>query len=204
MQNRNHSEKEIQIYQALLSLIRRGSPLSAIRVEDIAREAGIGKGTVYEYVKSKRELIREALLFEMERQVSGMAEKISQAVGFYEKFNAAYRYLIQEIRDKLDIFKTLFSLDWFEELIDSMSSEREQCVRRLYEVMDELIETGVEDGILSRQEDIEYQHFVIAGLYTASFARFCFFKKGITKQQETAEVDFAYRTLVSSLSGSDK
>ena len=48
-------EREIALYEAALRLIARGVSPAAMKVQQIADEAGIGKGTVYEYFASKEE-----------------------------------------------------------------------------------------------------------------------------------------------------
>ena len=51
-------QRETAIYQAALGLIAQGASPAAMKVQDIAQEAGIGKGTVYEYFTSKEEILR--------------------------------------------------------------------------------------------------------------------------------------------------
>ena len=50
-------EREIALYEAALRLIARGVSPAAMKVQQIADEAGIGKGTVYEYFASKEEIL---------------------------------------------------------------------------------------------------------------------------------------------------
>ena len=50
-------EREVAIYRAALGLIEQGVNPSAMKVQQIACAAGIGKGTVYEYFSSKDEIL---------------------------------------------------------------------------------------------------------------------------------------------------
>lgn len=50
-------EREIALYEAALRLIASGVNPAAMKVQQIADEAGIGKGTVYEYFASKEEIL---------------------------------------------------------------------------------------------------------------------------------------------------
>lgn len=61
-------EREIALYEAALRLIARGVNPAAMKVQQIADEAGIGKGTVYEYFASKEEILHGMALhcFDME------------------------------------------------------------------------------------------------------------------------------------------
>lgn len=51
------------------------------KIEDIAVEAGIGKGTVYEYFRSKEELFREMLADSTDRYIEGAREVIESSRG---------------------------------------------------------------------------------------------------------------------------
>ena len=53
--------KAKQMYQAVLEMISEGDDVGVITVSGITTRAGIGKGTAYEYFKSKEELIGKAL-----------------------------------------------------------------------------------------------------------------------------------------------
>lgn len=47
------------------------------KIEDIAKEAGVGKGTIYEYFDSKKELFQEMIkksLTQYEKQISKIAK----------------------------------------------------------------------------------------------------------------------------------
>ncbi|HHY36220.1 MAG TPA: TetR/AcrR family transcriptional regulator [Firmicutes bacterium] len=63
------------------------------RVEDIAREAGIGKGTVYEYFTSKEELYLQMLLEIADSYASGLAEVIGRPGDLREKLLGIGRHL---------------------------------------------------------------------------------------------------------------
>lgn len=51
-------ERETALYEAALRLIAKGVNPAAMKVQQIADEAGIGKGTVYEYFASKDEILQ--------------------------------------------------------------------------------------------------------------------------------------------------
>ena len=53
------SNKEQLILEAALKLFKEKG-FSAVKINDIAKEAGVGKGTIYEYYSSKEELLLKA------------------------------------------------------------------------------------------------------------------------------------------------
>jgi AcrR family transcriptional regulator len=56
-------ERETALYEAALRLIAKGVNPAAMKVQQIADEAGIGKGTVYEYFASKDEILQGMALY---------------------------------------------------------------------------------------------------------------------------------------------
>jgi len=55
------------------------------RVEEIARKAGIGKGTVYEYFNSKEELLKEVLSYIVRQHVKIFAGEIDEKTSAVEQ-----------------------------------------------------------------------------------------------------------------------
>lgn len=56
-----NAEKETALYEAVFRLLARGEKMYSVTVQQIAEEAGIGKGTVYEYFTSREEIISKAM-----------------------------------------------------------------------------------------------------------------------------------------------
>ena len=73
------ADKREQIIQAATKVFARDG-LDKGRIDDIAREAGIGKGTVYEYFRSKEELF-EAIVEGVVQQSIQIMDSIIQAEG---------------------------------------------------------------------------------------------------------------------------
>lgn len=55
------NEKVLAMYRAVCEYIAEGVDISRLKVSDITARAGIGKGTAYEYFRSKDELVERAL-----------------------------------------------------------------------------------------------------------------------------------------------
>ena len=53
---KNPPDKMRLMFEAVSELIRQQRDISTIKVQDITAEAGIGKGTAYEYFSSKEEI----------------------------------------------------------------------------------------------------------------------------------------------------
>ena len=66
-------EKVLLMYEAVHRLVGEGVTLTDLKVSSITEQAGIGKGTAYEYFETKEELLACAFIFYVNR----MAERIS-------------------------------------------------------------------------------------------------------------------------------
>ena len=66
-------QRETAIYQAALGLIAQGASPAAMKVQDIAQAAGIGKGTVYEYFSSKEEILQGMALYCFDSEIARFA-----------------------------------------------------------------------------------------------------------------------------------
>ncbi|MDO5409780.1 MAG: TetR/AcrR family transcriptional regulator [Lachnospiraceae bacterium] len=81
------SPKVIALYNAVIALLREGADLTRLKVSDIAAEAGIGKGTTYDYFKSREELIVKAILYRIYRDFQEICRRIEQAEDFRSKID---------------------------------------------------------------------------------------------------------------------
>lgn len=79
---RNYTEKEILVMESLLTLYAKGIPFHSIKVADIASEADIGKGTVYEYFHSKEEIIANAVAYRISNEFQQIHRIIASAKTF--------------------------------------------------------------------------------------------------------------------------
>ena len=60
---KNLAPKAEALYQAIMALFAEGADKNTLTVAEIARKAGIGKGTVYEYFDNKEEMIAGAIYY---------------------------------------------------------------------------------------------------------------------------------------------
>lgn len=81
----NPSPKVKKLFQAVSELLEEGADPRDLKVIDITNRAGIGKGTAYEYFKSKEELIGEAQLYYFTKRFTAIQEVVKEA----ESFDAA-------------------------------------------------------------------------------------------------------------------
>ena len=67
-------EKVRLLYEAVLAMVTDGWDINRMKVSDITAQAGIGKGTAYEYFSSKEEIIANAVLYDVEMRLAHVLE----------------------------------------------------------------------------------------------------------------------------------
>ena len=82
---------------------------AATSVEDVAAEAGIGKGTVYLYFKSKEELYLAALVRDIGDFADKAREDMENAATFREKIEAFLRVRLEYCRAHEDFLRIYLS-----------------------------------------------------------------------------------------------
>jgi TetR/AcrR family fatty acid metabolism transcriptional regulator len=92
-------------------------------IEDIARTAGIGKGTVYEYFSSKDELFIEMVKFNIQQYQYRLKHQIDMTEGFINKLDAFIGFHYDIIRQNVSFINTICFNNAF--LLDSYTMKRQ-------------------------------------------------------------------------------
>jgi len=77
------------------------------KIDDIAKEAGIGKGTVYEYYHSKQELFDKAVSYNREQYIEQVKATLSQDGTLRDKFIAFAKYQTELVKTHIPIFNMM-------------------------------------------------------------------------------------------------
>mgnify|MGYP000423535207 CR=1 FL=1 len=91
-------ERETALYEAALRLIAKGVNPAAMKVQQIADEAGIGKGTVYEYFASKDEILQGMALYCFDTEIARIAVLMEPCTTLQELEDAVMAYLQNTFR----------------------------------------------------------------------------------------------------------
>ena len=165
MDNILYSEKKIAIFNGIIALMRKGVNPYSIKVSDIAKEADIGKGTVYDYFASKEEAISQAILFNIREEIEEAYYRIKAKNGFKEKYYELLHIIAERMESNIFPFKVLLSaggIQKFYEYISEYKYDMCQHVSRINIIYDHLLETGVEEKIIGEEEDSYYRYMAIA------------------------------------------
>lgn len=164
MKSNLHSEKEILIFNGVMKLMNEGVNIHTIKVADIAKSVGIGKGTVYEYFKSKDEILEKSLIYCMNLSLNKAIEKIDNANGFKEKIYTMLEIAkcnVQEFNSGNGFLFSNMGTCEFAYLMKSENKEFKYRENIINKSIEDVISVGIEEEVIKCQRDKEYEKMVI-------------------------------------------
>ncbi len=93
------SPKVELIYQAIAALFAKGADLNNLTVAEITAEAGIGKGTAYEYFENKEEMIAGALYYKTQELCVRFYERMKQADNLYDRMQLLFTCMDEQLSE---------------------------------------------------------------------------------------------------------
>lgn len=97
----SREEKQTEILKAAIRVFSKHG-FDGAKMEYIAKEAGVGKGTVYEYFESKDRLFEEILKFSVDQFRIGLKESMDQGETIEEKILNCSHFLAQFLNHHME------------------------------------------------------------------------------------------------------
>lgn len=123
------------------------------KVEEIAINAGIGKGTVYEYFNSKKEIFQEMLRYMFESYIEGAIEATLDQKNTRDKFISLLDFHWKFISTHSDVIEQSFFR--FENISESIRPHIINMHKRIFEFVLDMVEEGIENGEIDKDIDPE-------------------------------------------------
>ncbi len=148
------SKKE-KIFNAIFEAILESGDVSNIRVSDIAKRAGIGKGSVYMYFSNKEHMMFEAVKYFVESTMKSLLEYETDEIKGFKKLMCGFLYEHLNLLKKYSsMFYSTVSTEFFplltpelrEKMVGVIAIVREKYQKKIVE----LIEIGVSEKIISK------------------------------------------------------
>lgn len=142
-------EKVSSVFDSVMRLYSNGIQFHSMTVSDIAKEAGIGKGTVYEYFDTKEEIIWNAVAFHCKKTMELVCSEMIKKDSFDEMYLTLLYWLEQNSEPNLTFASMLIS--------GTGSHANMLSCHRLKEIMgfdqhlyaiDTMIAAGVKEGLI--------------------------------------------------------
>lgn len=157
------ADKKELIFEAMEELMTE-VPYKEISVDSIAKKAGIGKGSIYYYFKSKDEILYAVIERSYRRAVHDFFESIHSRpeTSVMEKIKMLFMSVIK--RDFSDNEKNLIITLHLHE--DTALHQKMKCVaiQEISPVLTELLKEGVSEGVISTESPKESAEIIVAVL----------------------------------------
>ena len=161
---KQYTEKEISVFGGVMALSKEGKKIYNITVQDIARAANMGKGTLYEYFSSKEEIIINALMYFLGLE-NQKAEKIAFSdMTFREKIYALYDLLLKSFEDgfaAVSQFVTSDEMLNIPKIIQDQQQYIEQVMTLRNQLVMSILKSGVDEGVIRLDFDADYIRMAI-------------------------------------------
>ena len=160
-------EKEAAVCEAVFRLMEKGVQPHTVTVQQIAEEAGVGKGTVYEYFTSREEILTRAFLYRIEQEARALAARVDAQDGFDAKLESLLRFVREAKRAKASGMELLFSsaraAGSAEALYNRAEDAHGRILQGLRALAARIVEAGVREGVLRAQPGEAYALMALAG-----------------------------------------
>lgn len=152
-------EKKIEILKAAGKVfLTRG--FERTKIDEVAKEAGIGKGTVYEYFASKQHLFEETINYSNKMMIDGLKEKMDPEKCFADNFKTFVEYMTNTITEHLRIFDLMANS---EIMAKEMGAAMVESNLRLSDILSEQIQHAVARGELRSDLDTRLIIVIMTG-----------------------------------------
>ncbi len=143
----NGIEKRSMIINAAETLFERYG-YQKTSLDDIAREAQLGKGTIYYYFESKEDIFFEVVKEHAERFYKILKTELNKHPKFEDRFSNAIRLPIKLVYEHaatlLEAVKNLPN-----SYLQKLGSFRQENKQRIMDLLSEVIEYGISQGEVS-------------------------------------------------------
>lgn len=161
---KDYSEKEIAIFNGIISLTENGINPYNIKVSDIAKASNVGKGTIYDYFDSKEEAISRSIIYNIDKEINAGSIRVMSKNSFKDKCYEMFEILVEGLEKNLCSFNILLSTGGLQEFYEYLVEEEcdlSEFVLKVNIIIEDLLETGFSEGVISTQEGKYYQRMGI-------------------------------------------
>lgn len=178
-------QRQIEIIEAAIKVFGRHGFHNA-KVEEIAKTAGIGKGTVYEYFKSKKDLFEKMIQHMGEIYLSMIGKSMGECKTTREKLIAFADYHGKFISKYMDVAENIMPRAGL--LSEEMRRKMIEVTRSIHLLIEEAVEEGISEGELRPDLDKKAAVFSIIGTVNYNYTMLVYFKNMDPKNIDTASI----------------
>ncbi len=155
----SRKEKQTDILKAAVRVFSEHG-FDGAKMEFIAKEAGIGKGTIYEYFESKERLFEEILKFSIEEFRHGLKKSMDHGETIEEKILNCSHYSVEFLNSHMDIVQIVMQVNTLSKEVRAQLFVEHSAILQLYQGM---VHDAKRKGEIREDLDEELATYCIAG-----------------------------------------
>lgn len=149
-------QKMQTIKDTAFTLLNQPTGIAGLRMDTLAKEAGVSKATIFKYFHSKEKLIQQVFMDFLDRMGEESMTFLTQELSFEEKLMALARVKIQYL-DTVDQQFFLDLMAQYSQKTDAELAAKMQAYnQRYYEVMVQLLHQGRQEGKIDLKYSDEF------------------------------------------------
>ncbi len=133
-----------------------------VKMEEIAKNANVGKGTIYTYFKSKEDLLFKCLMHNVEEHQKKFSEVVNTDKDFKTTLRDAFEFMYDFFKRKSALIQRIMGLMPQLKLSESDVKYAREMFHKALDVSSSFFQRGIDEGIIinimtSRQIAIVFQ-----------------------------------------------
>jgi len=144
-------QEKLNIAQKVYALYSKYG-IKSITLDDIAREMGLSKKTLYQYFTDKNELVYAVFSYEKEHRMGCMGEIFSRKMNAIEETFAINRYVADMMKD----FNPAMEYDLKKYYPDLYEKRRDAIIMNMYQRQLDNLNRGMKEGLYRNDITPEY------------------------------------------------
>lgn len=178
------NDKVMAMYQAVWKLLDEGKDLHKLKVSDITECAGIGKGTAYEYFRSKEEIVSKAMHYNCFMQFHELDKRVMEKQSFREALETCFDWLSETSESRnlvLQVLKQTGELPPDPECLhDSKKTDGVYAVMK--KILGHLVKLGYREKLIRS----EISHNLAALQILSQFLGFFVYQKAVSPANDNS------------------
>lgn len=168
--------KKEKIFDAVFDTVLETGCITNITVSEIAKRAGIGKGSVYMYFANKEQMMFESVQYFVESTMKKLVDyKVDESKGFKDIMHEFLTEHINVLNRYSKMFYSTFSTEFFPQLtpgLREMMVDVLADIRKKYQAkILKLIAIGANEGIVSG-EHASFEILAVAQMFFSTSGHF--------------------------------
>lgn len=150
------NEKVLAMYHAVWELMDEGKDIHKIKVSDITECAGIGKGTAYEYFRSKEEIVTKAIQYNASMQFQILYNRIQEQDSYRKGLEACFDWLAKTHDSRHLIIQFMRRSEGFVQVPDCFCSrgkkaEKASIIQIVEGILKKVVLLGRKEGLIREE-----------------------------------------------------